>query len=185
MNKLITRMGFRLIAKAGAVIVLGLGMQSMQVSAATTVPCSLTADTDADGFLDSVECTGFPLNNIGATVLGALQSDGKTPSMLPRAIRLDPSSKDLFVVYQPVATGSLLADITDPFAQITAYGLLFSGFSTLNLTAHTLPAAALIGSTRNFTNSSQQKAVAIYEDLDRTDVNILAFFRLQLGRHPP
>jgi len=83
---------------------------------------------------------------------------------LRRADCVDPDSKDVFAIYRPVATGSLLSGLPNPFGNNTFNGVVFTGLSALGLTVHQLTSAQA-ASTRQVSSVSQQKAVRITESL--------------------
>ena len=116
-------------------------------------------DTDGDGFTDFQECNGITLAD------GSLFPSCVAVPALPRASCLHPDSKDLFIIYAPAASGSLLPAGFNPFAAVTTYGVNFTGLSALGLTAHQItPAQA--GADRTVTTGSTQKALRTSESID-------------------
>jgi hypothetical protein len=91
---------------------------------------------------------------------------------------VDPNSRDLFVIYAPVTSGSLLGVNFNPFKSQTVYGVLFPGLSRLNVTVHRItPAQA--NADRTVTSAPApgipaQHAVKLSESLD-TSGSILGF----------
>jgi len=79
-----------------------------------------------------------------------------------------PDTKDLFVIYAPQASGSLLPPVFNPFDPnpfnlATNYGIVFHGLAPLGVTAHQLTTNQ-INLDRSVT--SAQKAVKVAESLD-------------------
>lgn len=115
-------------------------------------------DTDGDGFSDFQECSGLPLVD-GTTFVGAL-------SGLPRAERLDPDAKDLFVIYRR-ARATLLEGLPDPFRPGLVFNnTVFNGLADLGVTVHVLFDDANNFLDRAVSQFSAQKAVRITENLD-------------------
>jgi len=89
------------------------------------------------------------------------------------------------VIYVPTAIGSSFLTgaaiqgvntaIPNPFATQTVYGTTYNGFAGLGVTVHVVTAMEVGLSTRQVTGLSPQKAVAIFEDLDATDLNTLGY----------
>ena len=121
-------------------------------------------DSDGDGFTDAQECAGISLD-LGTSRM-RIERCGQ---QLPGAECVDPDRKDVFVIYRPAATGSLLGGLPKPFGDNTFLGIAFTGLSALGITVHQLdPTQA--GSDRRVTSGSPQKAVRISESLaDGTD----------------
>ena len=117
-------------------------------------------DTDRDGFTDAQECAGLPL--IDGTLFPGALADG---AQLPRAGRLDPNSKDLFVIYRRAA-GTLLGNLPNPFAPVTFHNIAFQGLSALGLAVHVLYDENNVFGSRVVSEDSPQKAVRISESLD-------------------
>ena len=114
-------------------------------------------DTDNDGFTDFQECSGITLAD--GTVVPPCATGSN------RATCLDPNTKDLFVIYAPAASGSLLPAGLNPYGPVTAYGVNFTGLAALGLTAHMIsPAQA--AADRTVTSGSTQKAIRTSESLD-------------------
>lgn len=148
-----TRMSRRLIALALLVVAFDLALLSPQAWAqvsCSTVSTDTTLDSDNDGFPDVTECDGIELNLGTATALSIIG---------------DPAKKDLFVIYAPASTGSLLPPGFQPFGSVTAYGLTFSGGSALGVNVRQVNPDQ-VGADRKISSASAQKAVKITESLD-------------------
>jgi hypothetical protein len=115
-----------------------------------------SSDTDYDGFTEAQECNGITLAD-GSFFPGVA-------SGLPRSERLDPSTRDLFVIIVPLANGSLMTDAsgnltTDPTTTLANVGI----------TAHILMGSFWATGDRTVAQSgSTQHAVKITEDPDGT-----------------
>lgn len=118
---------------------------------------SLTGDRDEDGFTDAQECGGLQIRGLPDLFPGSA-------SGLARELRLDPDSKDVFVIMRR-ATNSLLGPVSNPFVPVTFNGITFSGLRALGVTAHKLEDSGLFPD-RTVTDASPQKAVRITESLD-------------------
>lgn len=133
------------------------GLASGQAPAPVVCP-GTTADTDRDGFTDAQECAG-------------ITTIGTTPKVFPRCGAqapgqecVDPNRKDVFVIYRPATTGSLLAALPSPFGNNTFLGINFTGLSGLGVNVHQLtPTQA--GTDRRVSSVSVQKAVRVSESL--------------------
>jgi len=125
-------------------------------------------DSDSDGFTDYQECSGITLAADGTVV----PTCGSPPP--DRTACLDPNTKDLFVIYAPATSGSLLPPAFNPFVNpLTVYGVTFTGLTTLGVTVHLItPAQA--NADRTVTAGSTQRAVKLAESLD-TSGSILGF----------
>jgi hypothetical protein len=142
-----------------AMAITGVTLFSGQGSAQAAVNCSspsTTADADSDGFTDAQECNGITLLGDGSNFPGK-------NSGLTRADRLDPDTKDLFVILVPAVSGSMFP--TSPLEYVVAP----QAQGGLGITAHLINANQA-SSTRNVT--STQKAVKVAENLDDTSGNI-------------
>ena len=128
--------------------------------AAVTCPTSSTADADGDGFSDQQECDGIPLPN---TPPGNI-FPGKI-SGLPRADRLDPDTKDLFVILVPVSSGSLFPT-NNPLEYVAAP----QAQGGLGIAVHVINSNQAT-SSRNVTPT--QKAVRVAESILLDDNVIL------------
>jgi len=114
-------------------------------------------DTDNDGFTDFQECSGITLAD------GTLVPPCSANSV--RATCLDPNTRDLFIIYAPAASGSLLPAGFNPYNPVQVYGVSFTGLAALSLTAHQItPAQA--AADRTVTSVSTEKAVRTSESLD-------------------
>jgi len=134
-------------------------------------------DSDGDGFTDYQECYGFKLADANLTPFcgsaGCGGSTQKGQNIPARANRLDPNSKDLFVILAPWPSppdniliqyfGSnnlmqTLEYVTNPIGQAAGQG-------GLGVTVH------LIGdfADRKVTSGSPQKAIRIAESPDNSD----------------
>lgn len=168
-------------------IVLGLGLAALPSAAWGAVDCKVvtsgespdvTTDSDGDGFTDYQECKGILLAG-GAEVQSCVAPD----TTLERSSCLHPDSKDLFVIYAPASTGSLLVgadprmEILEPFKVLpTNYGITFNGLASLGVTIHQV-SPGQVSPDRTVTSLqtdppspllSTQKAVRISENLDNT-----------------
>ncbi|MGH9024287.1 MAG: hypothetical protein ACRDV9_14530 [Acidimicrobiia bacterium] len=124
-----------------------------------TVAATSVVDSDGDGFTDFQECNGITLAD-GSPVPSCVP----TPTA-PRESCLHPDSKDLFIIYAPATSGSLLPAGFNPFRPLTAYGVNFTGLAALGVTAHQItPAQA--AADRTVTSGSPQKALRNAESLD-------------------
>lgn len=150
-----------------ATLVLAFGFAGLPGPASAQVLCPTTStnDTDQDGFTDQQECDGIPL--LDGTIFPGANDTTKL-----RAQRLDPNSKDLFVIYLRLSSG-LLANLPAPFIDQTFYGINFVGLSALGLTVHQL-AGSQVSTARTVSSDPAilQKAVRIVESLS-TDGDIL------------
>lgn len=148
-----------MLAALAAALVLGL----QSAPAWSQVDCALATDQDADGdgFTDLQECLGITLLD-GSVFPGAASPDG---TQLPRTGRLDPNSKDLFVIYRRAA-GTLLGNLPNPFEPVTFHNIAFRGLSALGLTVHVLNDENNVFGSRAVSAESSQKAVRISESLD-------------------
>ncbi len=122
------------------------------------------SDVDSDGFTDLQECGGIALRD--GTVVPVCTG-------AHTAACVDPNTKDLFVIFAPAATGSLLPGGFNPFVPATVYGVTFNGLARLGVTVHQItPAQA--AADRTVTPVSPQKAVQLAESRD-TSGSILGF----------
>lgn len=160
-----------LSALVALLVAVGLAVWPDQTWAQVTCPTASTADSDGDGFTDAQECDGITLVN-GTLFPGVLTSVNGVS--VPRADRLDPNSKDLFVIYKPASSGSLLSGATaiggglpNPFGNLTFYSINFTGLSALGVTVHQL-ADGVAAADRTVSNAATQKAVRVAESLDTT-----------------
>src|SRR5215475_11766676 len=97
---------------AALIVALGLGGHPIEGWAA--VDCAnirdpLT-DSDNDGFTDAQECSGI------TTIGGA--TFPRCVAGLARDQCVDPDSKDLFVIFAPASSGSLLTALPNPFRNV-------------------------------------------------------------------
>jgi len=170
---------------AGIALMLALlpGYATAAVNCATA---SVTADSDRDGFSDAAECAGITTMGTAPKRFprcGIAGTDGVLP---PRDQCVDPDSADVFIIYKPATTGSLLGALPDPFGRQdisclrtdgTAWcgtlGLIsFTGLSSLGATVHQLtPAQA--GTDRRVATVSAQKAVRVSESLDVSSTDVV------------
>jgi hypothetical protein len=171
-------------ALAGLAVVLGLVMLPSSAWAVdcAQVPSGSTTDSDRDGFTDRQECDG--ITTLGTRPKTFPRCVADTSGVIQnRAACVDPDSRDVFVIYRPLSSGSLLTG-TDvpagfPFGPLqypctrsdgtswcgSAGTLRYAGFTALGLTAHQLtPEEA--ASDRTVSSVSTQKAVRISESLD-------------------
>ena len=143
-----------------AALLMALALSLPMPAGATHCTSTSTQDSDGDGFLDVQECADITIGG-----------QSFTPS---------PTRKDLFVVYVPAASGSLLTAATadgtpqptaidNPFASVTFYGIPFNGFNALGVTIHKLSSSQLDPfGPRDVVPGT--KAIAVIEDLDASDV---------------
>lgn len=116
-------------------------------------------DNDRDGFIDAQECLGIPVVDSSGAVT--------------KTVFGDPARKDLFLIFAPAASGSLMvkADGTplDPFVpaqyQVNGSTVTFNGLSALNVNLHVLRPDE-VALTRVVSTVSTQKAVRVAESLD-------------------
>jgi len=179
------------------VVLLGFG--SALYSPQAKAQCAAGVDTDGDGFNDDVECAGIttiglrdvngaPIVDANAVPIGQrfFPRCAVGVSATDRLNCVDPASKDLFVIYVPTASGSFLTGaavqgvntaIPNPFAAQTVYGTAYNGFTGLGVTVHIVTVNEVPLATRQvvFGTAVTQKAVAIFEDLDATDLNTLGY----------
>jgi hypothetical protein len=127
-----------------------------------------SADSDGDGLTDFQECSGIVTQ--GAQPLAVptcVPGDIILLAATDRNTCLDPDSKDLFVIYKPAATGSLLGAVPRPFDnatfQLSNGAVTFTGLSALGVTVHQITEAQA-GTDRSVT--STQKAIKVTESLD-------------------
>src|SRR3989442_4393116 len=103
--------GWRLIALVILALTLSFGVHAPRAFAA--VNCATvtdpTADSDQDGLTDYLECHGITLAD-GTAVPSCVTA----PAGTIRSSCLDPNSKDLFAVYAPAPSGSLLPAVFPP-----------------------------------------------------------------------
>jgi hypothetical protein len=139
-------------------VIIMLAIVPATVHAAFDCTVAGSGDYDNDGFTDTQECTGITLAD-GSTIEGANSS-----ASIARENRLDPETKDLFIIVVPLANGSLMANagnlITDPTATLANVGI----------TAHILMGSfwAMSEDRTVAQSGSAQNAVKITEDPDGT-----------------
>jgi len=148
-----------------AVAVIAMSLLLSQVPAQAAVDCnnpSTEADADLDGFTDAQECQGIPLDKGTAPTI----IQGKL-SGLPRAERLDPDTKDLFVILVPASPSKFPvnpqnpSDLTYPLQYVSAP----QSNGGLGIAVHVIsPLQADIN--RFVSSSSTQKAVRVTESLE-------------------
>src|SRR5688572_26641159 len=129
-------------------------------------------DADGDGLTDFQECSGIvtpgqtPLTVPSCFVPGPIV----TIAAADRSTCLDPDSKDLFVIYKPATTGSLLGGVPRPFDNATITGtnisVAFTGLSALGVTVHQITEAQAGTGTADRSVTSTQKAIKVTESLD-------------------
>ncbi|HEY7043539.1 MAG TPA: hypothetical protein VH419_07720 [Nocardioidaceae bacterium] len=125
----------------------------------TNIAPGSTADTDGDGFTDAQECAGLNLD-LGTTRT-RLEPCG-SPNAGAECV--DPNKKDLFVIYRPATTGSLLGSLPNPFGSNSFLGIRFTGLSTLGVAVHQITSAQA-GTDRRVSSVSPEKAVRVTESL--------------------
>jgi len=124
---------------------------------AVTCPTLSTGDSDGDGFTDQQECEGLTLMN--QTLFPGRQSG------LPRANRLDPDTKDLFVILVPASTSKFPENPLEYVSRVLAEGGLAITLHTINDNQATLD--------RFVSSSSQQKAIKIVESSNTSNLLVL------------
>jgi hypothetical protein len=149
--------GWALGALTAVLVAVSGAMLPDQAWAAVVCP-GTGADADGDGFTDAQECAGITTLGTGPRTFP------RCNGILQRVNCVDPNSKDVFVIYRPVATGSRLAGLTNPFDNNTFLGIGFTGLSGLGVTVHQLtPTQA--ATDRTVSSVSLQKAVRISESV--------------------
>ena len=141
-------------------------VQAFSMVAALALSCGAFAqqvcadsDSDNDGFIDAQECLGIPVVNSSGAVT--------------KTVFGDPARKDLFVIFAPAVSGSLMVNADgstlNPFlpAQYLVNGttVAFSGLSALNVNLHVLSPDE-VALNRVVSTISPQKAVRVAESLD-------------------
>ena len=141
-----------------AVTLMGLNMLLSQVPAQAAVDCanaSSTTDTDKDGFTDYQECNGI-------TLADGTFFPGKS-SQAAITVRLDPDTRDLFVILVPATPSSFPANPLEFVSKPVSQG-------GLGLNVHVItPAQA----PNRVVSPSTQKAVRVTESLDVSNPNLL------------
>jgi hypothetical protein len=134
----------------------------------STVSSTSTTDSDLDGFTDYQECNGITLGD-GSSFAGKNSINPATSSAYDRANRLDPDTKDVFVILVP-ATGGYFQSLTNPLQYISNP----TSAGGLGITVHQIGTnQVLSGTLRNVT--STQEAVRVTESLDTSSTNPLGF----------
>jgi hypothetical protein len=186
----------RLGALAALAVLVGLTMLPTSASAVdcANVPAGSTTDTDRDGFTDRQECDGITTLGTRPKTFPPCGAPDANGVIANRAACVDLNSKDVFVIYKPLSSGSLLTG-TDvpagfPFAPVAyscrrsatdtsswcggAAELRYDGFTALRITAHQLtPEEA--ASDRTVSSVSTQKAIRISESLDTSATDVLGY----------
>ena len=175
-------------ALAGLVLALGLLIPT-SVWAVGCPAVDTLRDADQDGFTDDQECNGiWTLGTLPKffPYCGSAEAAG-----LGRDQCVDPDSRDLFVIFRPASSGSLLTGNPNlppgfPFAPVQfsclrtdgtswcggAGTLRYDGFSALGIATHQLtPEQA--ASDRTVASGSTQKAVRVSESLDTSSTVVL------------
>jgi len=141
-----------------AVAFTGMSLLLTQVPAQAAVNCSspsTTADADSDGFTDAQECNGIILDRGSVPVTNF---PGKN-SGLTRAERLDPDTKDLFVILVPTNPSKI--PLVNPLEYVSAP----QSNGGLGIAVHVIgPTQA--DSNRYVSSFSTEKAVRVTESLD-------------------
>jgi hypothetical protein len=156
--------GIALMLVAGIAVALVPGILPTRASAA--VQCALltsenNVDSDDDGFTDYQECQGItPVTGTKFQLCPAL------PTPEQRMACVDPNSKDLFVIYAPATSNSLLGAGFNPFLSQSKYDVAFKGLTTLGITAHLITPAQAAADRTVSPNVSTQRAVQLSESLD-------------------
>lgn len=187
----------RLCALAALAVLLGLVMLPGSAWAVSCPPPDRNVDTDGDGFTDGQECDGIttitppgaPTNTIPACV-----PDATTGVITNRRDCVDLNSRDVFAIYKPMSSDSLLTGNPDlpaefPFGALQfscirsdgsswcgtgVTSLSFDGYSALGVTVHQLtPDQA--ASDRTVSSVSTQKAVRISESLNTSAKDPLGY----------
>jgi len=139
----------------------------------STVSSTSTTDSDLDGFTDYQECNGITLGD-------GSPFPGKN-SGVARANRLDPDTKDVFVILvRATPTSNIPLKGTSPtdYAGDAAYWFAFVSNPVsaggLGITLHPLLPTQVVSNTlRNVTSS--QEAARVTENLDTSSTNPLGF----------
>jgi hypothetical protein len=176
------------------------GLLPGYAAAATAGPVNcLTAttatDADNDGFSDADECRGITTLGTVPTVFPNCQTANVDGTLPDRSVCMDPNSKDVFIIYRPATTGSLLANLVNPYLPISypctrsdgtswcgngspaattgnPAATTFSGLSSLGLNVHQVTSVQ-VGSDRTVSLVSREKAVRVSESLDVSNADIL------------
>jgi hypothetical protein len=195
---LTTRRALWLLAAAMLTGVLGLLPGHAAAAAAVLVNCATvsstsTADSDNDGFTDWSECNG--ITTLGTAPIAILPCVSVNGVIADRGSCLDPNSKDVFIIYKPATTGSLLANLVNPYVPISYTCVRsdgtswcgngspvattgnppvtsFTGLSSLGLTVHQVTSQQ-VGTDRTVSSVSREKAVRVSESLDVSNADIL------------
>lgn len=128
-------------------------------------PCaqySKTGDRDGDGFSDYDECNGI---TFAGTVGGTFPGSNSTTTL--RTNRLDPGSRDLFVIMVPATPSYFPGNPLEFVSNAQAQG-------GLGVTVHVL-SSEQADNNRFVTSSSRQKAVRVTESLDTSNPTILGY----------
>jgi len=156
MRKEETRKGWLLFA----LLALAVGVVSLPVFAgAATV-----ADADNDGFSDTEEAAGITLT--GGTLVPGCGASVPAPGQTRNAC-LDPKTKDLFVIFTPLATNSSMPAFNDAME----YVWRSKASGGLEIATHSITAAQVKTAPRNVT--ATQKAVKVGEASDATSTTVL------------
>jgi hypothetical protein len=142
-----------------ALAVIGMIMLLSQVpaQAAVTCPTMSTADADGDGFTDAQECNGITL--VDGTFI-----PGKNSQATTITARLDPDTRDLFVILSPASPSNFPANPLEFLSKPVSQG-------GLGLNVHVItPAQA---PNRIVCSTCTQKAVRVSESLDVSNSNLL------------
>lgn len=134
-------------------------MTQMPALAVDCTAPSAVEDYDLDGFTDQQECANLMLYDGVTNIPGALQV------AVPRAERLDPNSKDVFVILALAPTSNVP---TNPLQYVIAP----QAEGGLPVATHMLLPGQADGA-RTVSPSSTQKAVKITENLDTSATDVL------------
>jgi hypothetical protein len=151
---------------------LALAVLPIQAPVHAAVDCSKvistsTTDSDLDGFTDFEECNGIML--AGNLFPGRTIINPATNSAYARADRLDPDTKDVFVILVQ-ADGGYFRLLPNPL-QYVSNPVSQGG---LGITVHQISKSQVLsGTVRNAT--STQKAAMVTESLDAKSTNPLGF----------
>jgi len=152
-----------------AVTLMGLNMLLSQVPAQAAVDCpasSSTTDTDKDGFTDFQECNGI-------TLADGTSFPGKS-SQAAITVRLDPDTRDLFVILAPATPSSFLpANPLEFVSKPVSQGGLGLNVHVITATQAATDRTVCPNCTLPTGQTTKQKAVRVTESLDVSNPNLL------------
>jgi hypothetical protein len=186
-----------------AMAVMGMSLLLSQVPAQAAVDCTQvtsnnTTDTDGDGFTDYQECNGIKLKD-NSTFPGKSTKIPGTTQTYARPARLDPDSKDLFVILVRATLSSshipwhgsnasdyvgdaaywfeYVSNIADQITSPTSTGHCGLGLVVHEIGAGQVDFLRTVCPTcaKPTGQTVKQRAVKVTESLDQTTDNILGF----------